>query len=457
MATATITWVPVNGSNYEIWYAKLSVVGSTSTPSSIGWTQATGSPFDSSLGIATINGLDDSTQYIFASRNDCTSSDSPWQTNIKYKLVCPAFSPVANPVSPTDAGASISTIVNLLNLVEFEAIASSVTLTFKKTSDSSVADTKVFNSPYASSTLTYTSSSLLVTTGYTIYLSVHDGIANTDIACSNQSISTQTPAAIPPPVCTAPTFTISNVATTSLDITITSTLLTGDTFDVSIDGGISYVSIGNSTSPVTISGLLSGTIYQVVVRRNCVGGGQGISTSQTITTLTPTITGTISLNAPSSSGQSTTYVVVTFPQPTPVPLTLYLGYTWQNHCSCLSGSCTWSNGYDIFPQVQSCPPSGSGGPNAADTQGDPYSGPPHLPFVVNVPQGVTTFTANNIYTTLGNPGPNGGVLGSWQTVFLRSSDRYTDLYVHIQNPVGYTGSFTMANGQNITGVIIHNV
>lgn len=464
MATATITWIPTSGSNYEIWYAKLSVVGSTSLPPDSGWTQASGSPFASTLGTATINGLDDNTQYRIATRNDCTSLDSAWSSSTKFKLDCPTFSLVANPVSTSDVGASITATINLVNLVEFEAITSSITLTVTKTSDSSIAATKVFTSPYDSSTLATTFLGLLATTGYTVVLTMQDAAGT--VTCDSHNITTQTPVVIPPPTCTAPTFTIGSITTTTLIITITSSVITGDTFSVSLDGGVTYVTTA-PTVPINIGGLLSGTSYQIVVRRNCVGGGQGISTSQTISTLVPSIVGAISLNVPSAFQQGTVTVMVTFPQPTPAPLTLYLGYTWENRCNLCSGFvCTWSNGYDIFPQVQSCPPSSSGGPIAADSQGDSFSGPPHLPFVVNVPQGVTTFTATNIYTTLGNPGPSGGVIAPWQysdpnpgggrpgQVRARG---YIDLYVHIQNPSGYTSAFTMNNGQNVTGVTIHNV
>src|ERR1700754_353990 len=100
MADITIQWVPVNGSSYEIWYSKLSTVGSISEPPAVGWIQAIGSPFDSSLGIAVIAGVDDNTQYRVDVRNDCTSNDSPWEDSIRYKLLCPAFSLVANPLSP---------------------------------------------------------------------------------------------------------------------------------------------------------------------------------------------------------------------------------------------------------------------------------------------------------------------------------------------------------------------
>lgn len=465
MATATITWIPVNGSNYEIWYAKLSVVGSTSLPPSAGWIQATGSPFDSSLGIATITGLDNNTQYRFASRNDCISIDSAWQTNLKYKLVCPTFSLVANPVSPSDTGASITATVNLLNLVEFESIASTITLTFKKTSDSSVADTKVFTSPYTSSILTYTSSSLLVTTGYIVYLSIHDGIANTDIACSNQSISTLTPVVVPPPVCPPSTFSIIDITTTTITVILGSPIAEGDLWDVSVDGGVTYIHTGDPSvgGIITVGGLISGTSYQVVVRRNCISGGQGISPSQTITTLVPSVIGTVSMikTHPYNGEQDTGILAFTFPQPLVNAITLYIGYTWENTCSsCANNVCLWSNGSDIFPTApQTC--TGSGAPLGAG--GDTYSGPAHLPFVVNIPAGSTSYTATNIFTTIGGTGQHSGgfVVGPW--LFINpnpgggSARGYTDLYIKVNSPSGYTSSFSYVDSTVIKGVTIHNV
>lgn len=462
MATATITWVPVNGSNYEIWYAKLSVVGSVNLPPSAGWVQATGSPFDSSLGTATITGLDDNTQYRFASRNDCSPSDSPWQTIIKYKLVCPTFSVVANTVGATDVGASISITVNLLNYVEYGAIANT-TLTIKKTSDSTIADAKEFFGPYDSSTLTYTSSGLLVGTGYTVYLTIHDSIVATgDTTCTNQSITTQVPTSTPPPVCGTPTFTLGGLTYNSLQVFITNGL-TGDTYDVSVDGGASYVILGvDGSTPITVIGLNSGTSYQVVVRRNCIAGGQSVSTSQTTTIPIPTIVGTMSIirTTPFSTNNSEFgKLAFTFTQPTPAPLTILFGYQWEHRCpACSGGNCIWSAGYDIFPAVNTCPPPAQ--------LGDEQGGAAHYPYIINIPAGVTTYTAINFITQAGGPGtytPEGIYIGHyWETISGNigggSARNYTDAYLRISSPAGYTANFTYSDADTvIKGVNLHNV
>lgn len=448
MATALITWVPTSGSNYEIWYSKLSVVGSTSLPPSSGWTQASGSPFASTLGTASITGLDDNTLYRIATRNDCSSLDSAWSSSTKYKLDCPTFSLVANPVSVSDVGASITATINLTNLVEFEAIVSSITLTVTKTSDSSVASTKVFSSPFDSATLTNTFSGLLVTTSYTVTLTMHDNIGNTIVTCDSHNITTQTPVVIPPPVCTAPTFTIGSITTTTFVISITSSTNTGDTFSVSLDGGVTYVTTAPVTT-ITISGLISGTSYQVVVRRNCVGGGQGISTSQTITTLVPTIIGTISMNATPGSGQQNVFFIFTFPTPTPAPLTLYLGFTLNEKCnSCGGGRCNVSNGYSIFTApAQTCPSSPSG-----DIF---YNADPSQPFSINIPAGVTTFNSGIHVTSVGAAFPNNN---PWVYDVNFPGLGLTDVYVKLQSPTNFTSNFTKATGTNITNdFAIHNV
>jgi len=454
MATFTVTWVPTNGSTYEIWYGKLTEVGTTSLPPTTGWTEALGSPFDSTLGTATISGLDDNTQYRVVSRADCGANDSPWVERGGYKLVCPTFSVVADPVPGDAVGASISATVNLSNLVEFEIIASSVTLTVKKTSDSSIVATKVWSTPYTSSTLTNTFANLLTGTSYTVYLSIHDTVAGTDIACSNQPVTTNTPVVVPPPVCNAPTFSVGNITASGFVITVTSSSIPGDTYDVSTNGG-TFWSVLGQTSPISVTGLTANTPYVVMVRRNCVGGGQGVSTSQTISTGRDAITGSITIDAAAAVGQSPIKVTVNLQQPLTDPLTLYFGYTWKNLCNTCPGQhCSWSNGYDIFTVPsggQSCPTV----PN-----GNTYSGPPHLPFVVVVPPGTINYqTTSGIYTTLGNPGPSGGVIGPWLNLTGTNTvdNGYTDFYVKVQSPTGKYANFTLTHGTIVNRAVIHNV
>lgn len=458
MADITINWVPVNGGSYEIWYAKLSVVGTTSEPPTTGWVKAAGSPFDSALGTASILGVDNNTQYRVDTRNDCTQNDSIWTDDIRYKLVCPSISLVANPVSPSDAGASITASVTLSNRIEFESIASSITLQIRKTSDSSIVETKMISSPYSTDTLSYTFNNLLTGTNYTVYLSIQDGIEGTSINCSNQAATTQTPVIVPPPVCNAPTFSITNVTANNATINITSTLNSGDKYDISLNGGTSYTYTGITTQSFQLTGLSTATSYQIVVRLNCVAGGIGTSTSQTFTTSSQVVTGVLSMNSntnvANNNKQGTLYITFSFPKPTPAPLTLYFGYTHENLCNgCPGGKCSWSNGYDIFTPpagAQNCP---------GNPIGDGYSGPPHLPFIVNIPQGVTSYNSGtNIFTAQGGTNPSHGVIGPWQNLGGGNGARgYTDLYVKIASPSGYNAAFVMINGQNISGVTLHNV
>lgn len=456
MADITINWVPVNGGSYEIWYSKLSTVGTTSEPPTTGWIQAAGSPFDSSLGTASILGVDDNTQYRVDTKNDCSQNDSAWTDDIRYKLVCPTMSLSANPVSPSDAGASISTLVALSNRIEFETIASSITLQIRKTSDGSIIETKVISSPYSTDSLSYTFNNLLTGTNYTVYLSMQDSIVGAIVSCSNQAATTQTPVIVPPPVCNTPTFSITNVTANTATINITSTLNSGDVYDISLNGGTSYTYTSITTQSFIVNSLNAATSYQIVVRLNCIGGGIGTSTSQTFTTNALVINGTIamnsSINAVGTFASGTLYLTFTFPQPTPSPLTLYFGYTHENGCStCVGGKCNWSNGYGIFtPPTQTCPGSPTGNINSG--------GHPNYPFVVNIPQGVTTFNSGtNIHTIDPSPSlPN----NPWQNYGAGNTGGargFTDLYVKVQNPSGYNAAFSITNGQNISGVTIHNV
>jgi len=456
MATATINWVPTNGSGYEIWYGKLTMVGTTFLPPSTGWIQAPGSPFDSTLGTATINGLDDNTQYRIVTRADCTSADSPWIDKSVDKIVCPTFTVVANPVGGTDVGASITANISLSNIVEFGLIVSSVTLTVKKTSDSSVAATKVFSAPYTDTTLTNTFTSLLTNTSYTVYLTLHDSVNSVDVTCTNHAVTTL--AFIPPPTCTAPTFSISNITQSSALVTITSTLLTGDTYDISINGGSSYVYTGLTGATFSLTGLTQGTNYVVVVRRNCAAGNQGISTSQTFTTASNIIPATIQANR--SNGQINTgggprwqySMVITFQQPTPFPITIYFGQSVIVG-QVGGGQCRYSQGYDMYT-----PP--TTGPIACCFGGCTYPAPnSNKPWRIDVPAGVVTYTVP--FDTAFRDGVTHADLQQvWcvqEPVGTGAVDYISDLWMKITAPSGYFCNFTPVPGAHTSGITIHNL
>lgn len=461
---AQVNWTPTNGDNYEIWYAPLSTVGTTSIPPSTGWVQATGSPFDSTLGTATITGLNDNTKYRIDTRSDCTSTDSGWTDNVAYKLVCPGCTLTPLTVTSGQTGASIASQIIIENYLEFETIATSITLTATPQGSSTVAQTQVFTAPYSLGTLNYTFNNLLTGTTYVFALSIFDSIANATVSCGTQNSTTLTPTVVPPPTCTVPVFALSNITASSVVVNIMSSLSSGDTFDISINGGASFISTSNTATPITINGLTQSSTYQVVVRRNCGAGGTSMANSQTFTTLGQVIPGTItmdsSINATTAPALTfgTVFLKFTFPSATPAPITLYFGCACNLSCNttiCAAGTCTYVNGTNIFSPSSSICPQPFQGQTGLD-----LSGTGQYPFQVLIPQGVTSFTTNTnirtIFPTTQNPWTNfsaRNTLGGSGHV----GKGYTDLYVHVQSPSGYSGSFTMVDGTNIKGVTLHNV
>lgn len=465
-ATVVVNWTPVNGGHYEIWYATLSVVGTSSLPPTTGWTQATGSPFDSALGTATISGLDDNTQYRVVSRADCTGVDSGWVNHTLDKLVCPTLSVVANPVPGDAVGASITTTVTISNYIEFETIATSITLTIRKASDSSVVATKVYTTPYDTALIVNTFSNLLTGTGYTVYLTIHNNIEDTDIACSNQSVTTLTPVVVPPPTCAPTTFTVTNVTASSFTINITGFIATGDTFDVSINSGATYPYTGFTSAVITISGLSAANSYTIVLRRNCAGGGQGYTPSQTITTNASIIVGTVAMNSSANlKGHFSTadlYLTFTFPQPTTSIITLYFGFTFESSCNpCAGFVCYSSNGYDIFTPLPGranglC----SGSPTGYSEYGGGAGGA-HYPFIVTIPAGVTTYNSGTNIRSI-NPSPSSIPAANlpWANIGTGTQPAargYVDLFVKVNTPLGHSAAFTIAPGLNINTPTLHNV
>lgn len=86
--------------------------------------------------------------------------------------------------------------------------------------------------------------------------------------------------------CDPPTITFTNITTTTFDVNVTP-LGMGDTFDISLDGGTTYIpaNSGKTSSPATVSGLSANTEYVVLVRYNCSSTGTSIlSSTETIIT-----------------------------------------------------------------------------------------------------------------------------------------------------------------------------
>lgn len=471
MATATITWVPTNGGSYEIWYAKLSTVGTTSTPPSTGWTQATGSPFNSSLGTATITGLDNNTQYRVDTRNDCTGSDSVWTDNIVYKLDCPTYTLVANPVGATDVGASITVNLTVSNPIELGTITGVLNLQIIQTGASSGEIFHALGQPFSTS-MSYTFTNLLTSTNYSVSILMNDGPAGGAVVfCPAQSITTQAPVYVPPPTCASPSFSVANITSTTATITLTNptSLSTGDSWDISLDGGTTYPITGITATSYNLAGLTVNTQYKVVVRYNCANGAQGFSTSQTFSTTDQLVQGFVeftsninALTAPAAS-KGNINAIFTFIDPTPVPLTIHIGFLFSTPVSkslCSTYKGYWVNGTAVFTE-----PSGNCYVGDFILDG---SGTGESPLVISIPQGVRNYTVTNIYTeyALSGGGPatyNTSMYNMSVRAFIGSgipngiAKGYETIYMQVAQPSGYKASFSLLPNDNLPGLVVLNV
>lgn len=430
MATANIpSWTPcgsVSDGQY-LYYGKTNIV--TGTPiSGTGWTLYTGAPLSNTTSSATITGLDDNVEYTFYIYCHCPTSGNGPLSNygpvIKY--VCPTVQstiPTFNgvsytlsvPASSNNTGSWIQTIV----------------VQVYDSSGVNLLSTNVHNQPFAS-TISSSFTGLSASTNYQLKLSYSNSASSRSSACSSTPFTTAA-------ACTAPTVTVSNITANSFDVSWTPS--TGGSFDILVNNAV--VASGLTTGLYTVTGLSAATIYQLNVRKNCTTGGTAVSTTQNITTVNALISGVISMNSDTNTvgglSEGSLFLAFSFAQPTAFPMTLYFGFT----NSPTGGSCSYSNGYLIFtPPVgaQNC----SGIPIGDTYYGD---GVPSSPFVVNIPQGVTTYNSGTQINTL-TPSTHGH--------YWLNQSQYTDLYVKVNSPSGYNANFTIANGSNITGVNIHN-
>ena len=96
-----------------------------------------------------------------------------------------------------------------------------------------------------------------------------------------------------PVPCAPPIFTVTPMGAaypTKLLVNVTN-LLPGESYDISIDGGATYIITGLSTTPAIVSGLTANTTYTVVVKRYCQVSGTSTTshTATTSTAIVPTI------------------------------------------------------------------------------------------------------------------------------------------------------------------------
>lgn len=472
MPTITATWIPSNGSTYEVWYAKQSVVGTTTVPPSTGWTQAPGSPFDSSLGTASITGVDDNTIYVTAIRNDCgDTSDSAWTTNTIAKLDCPTLSLVANPINTGDTGASITANLTISNPVELGSLTGVLNLQIIQTGASSGAIFHALSQPFATS-MSYTFSNLLTGTSYDVGVLMNNTLnGGAVVFCNPQTITTQTPVVVPPPTCATPTFTLTNITATGVTINFNDTDPI-QYWGVSLDGGVTYPidGIPSTQTSYTFSNLTVNTQYKVIVRALCVSSATSVSTSQTFTTTTQTVQGYMQVisNINATTANSGTLgnmsIQFTFPQPTPVPLTIYVGFIFgvpvsQSICSSYGGY--YAQGVSIFT-----PPAGYC--YTGSMPGLDHSGNGNSPLVISIPQGVTSYNASSIYTQYA---VSGTCIGCTNEAFYNQSIRafigsgipngvvhgLTEVFVKVNSPSGYQAAFRLQPYANLPLLVLQNV
>lgn len=426
---ATFSWIPQAGIlAQEVWYGRLTDVGSTLPPAT-GWNQGN-NLYNATASTTQLNNLDENTKYQFAVLEHCSAGSSPWSIVTKYKLVCPTVSTILH-------ATSVDVTLSVINAGELSKVIDSLVLNLVDPSTGNPINGVNFSGSQITSSITWTFSGLTASTPYQVvlgYTLIPGG------ALTNCSTSTVNTAALVP--CTPLTFTFSNITTTGFTINVPG-LQGGDSYDVFLSNSDIAASI--TTSTYNVSNLTPGTTYSVNIRRNCSNATTGMSPSQNVTTINSLI-GTISMTIPNpyQASQQVTSIAVTFPTPTTAPVTLHIGALFEQGCGgCASGLCKepWGGALFTYP-VDVC-------------SGFPQGAPGEAPYLINIPAGVTNYTATNIQNdppttfpllTL-NPNLNPGHPGRG----------WTDLYVKVLSPSGIIPAFTYQNSTNIQNVTVHNI
>lgn len=268
----TLTWIPQAGIvAQEVWFGRLTDVGATLPPST-GWNP--GSNLYSATDNTTIlSNLQPNTKYAFAVRSRCNQGSSSWTTIDRYFIGCPSIS-----ITPHSTTADVSIVTT--NASEFKKIASSITLTILDSSNSVVTSGSLSGLAWQSTVLT-SFNGLSPSSNYTLKLEYTPLSGGTPTFCSSQSFSTTAVA-----TCPAPIFTVTNINSTGFTVT-PSGLVAGDTYDISLNNGVTYAYLHAQQPAQVITGLIQGTTYPVKIRRNCVNGLQTVTSAQSITTTSP--------------------------------------------------------------------------------------------------------------------------------------------------------------------------
>lgn len=444
MATGTPSWTACGSSSdgTYLYYGKTQIV--TGNPlSGTGWTLYSGATLANTANSASIPGLDDNVEYTFYVYCHCVASGNGPLSNFGpiINYVCPTISsttPTSNGLSytlnvPASANNTGSWIQN-------------ITVSVYDSGGISLLYTNIHNAPFVSP-ISGNFTGLVAGTNYQLKISYSNAGATRTSTCSTTNFTTAA-------ACVAPTVTLNNATSNSFDVLWSPS--TGGTFDILVNSNV--IASGLVSSPYTVTSLNPATIYQVNVRKNCSTGGNAVSSTQSITTTNANINGIISINSsqPQTSGTIGTYTMsFSFPTATTFPITVYFGQVAHVQNSS-NAYCNLYNGYDLFspnigpnPQCFSASGLGYGGYGPSD----------NLPWVINIPQGVTNYStaANSIYTTAGSV--NGS---STYTPWSRPGGSVglisgiTDIFIRVNSPSGYSANFTIVDGLNETGIVIHN-
>lgn len=525
--TANLSWQACGSSSdgTYLYYGKSTIV--TGTPiSGTGWTLYTGAPLANTASSATISGLDDNVEYNFNIYCHCsTSGNGPIQTqgpSIKY--VCPTVTIVNTTFNSINYNLSVPATSNNTG-----TWIQAITVTLYDSSGSTLLYTNTHSSPLSTS-INGSFTTLSPSTSYTLKVAYSNTGNTRSNICTSQVITTNVS-------CSAPTLTITNITNSSFDVAY-SPINAGDTFDILLNSNA--VATGLTVSPYTVTGLTVNTAYTIAVRRNCITGGNAISSTSNVTTsntstcttevsslqiqnvstsaitvswinpsnstgnsltyracgsttwlipnasgnypgiyavggsgpgstvfqlnsipigtcleflvknscgtptsysngtivsgttLLGTIGGNITLTGTNGTSSGNTVLTFAFSQPTPAGgLVLYFG---QRYLS--GGTIPYATGYDLFTLT---PP----------TIGDPSITHPNLPWVANIPGGVSTYSITSTLSVLTQTTPD--CCESWR--YWPALGPVTDMYVKVHTPTGYGANFVFTN----SGITTHNV
>lgn len=280
MATTTVTWGACGAEAIDtsLYYGKSSIV-TGNPPGGTGWVLFGGSTLPNTANSATVP-IDDNVDYTFKVKCNCTNGLGGTVTKTSIiKNVCPSSFNLSSTV-PTIISysailpGSVSNAGTWIQKVVFDLLDSSGTTIL--TSNDVVA------SP---GTKTGSFTGLTGNTQYQVRIKYSNSSGTRTHVCGVNTITTATP-------CTAPTITLSNGTSTSIDIAITP-LVSGDTYDVIVNGVTKATA--QTTSTYYLTGLTTNTNYTVQIVKHCAGGLDA-SSSASFKTLVPGVTNITIIN-----------------------------------------------------------------------------------------------------------------------------------------------------------------